>query len=55
LMRLMASMLFGIAPDDPATLAAAAAAMLVVTLTASWLPARRAASVPPAEALRTDA
>ena len=50
--RLMTGMLYGVAPADPATLAAVAAALLATALFACWLPARRAARVDPTEALR---
>jgi putative ABC transport system permease protein len=50
--RLGRSILFGIAPQDPLTLAATAAVLLVTVLTASWLPARRAARINPVSALR---
>jgi putative ABC transport system permease protein len=45
--RLARSVLFGIAPQDPLTLAATAAVLLAVVLAASWLPARRAARIDP--------
>jgi predicted permease len=54
LSRLLKSMLFGIAPDDPATLCGAALLLMMVALAASWIPARRAASVEPMEALRPE-
>jgi len=54
LMRLLASLLFEVAPADPASLAGAAVLMSAVALTASWLPARRAAAMDPARALRAD-
>jgi putative ABC transport system permease protein len=50
--RLARSILFGIAPEDPLTLAATAAILLVVVLLASWLPARRAARIDPVSAMR---
>jgi predicted permease len=50
--RWIASMLFGLRPYDPATLALAAAMMLMVALTAGYIPARRAAAVDPMVALR---
>lgn len=46
------SMLYGITPDDPLTLAAGILLLLAVALAASWIPARRAAGVQPIEALR---
>jgi predicted permease len=52
LSRLVKSMLFGIAPYDPATLWGAILLLLTVALAASWIPARRAARVQPMEALR---
>lgn len=50
--RVAAAMLFGIAPQDPLTLAATAAVLLAAVLLASWLPARRAARVDPVAAMR---
>jgi predicted permease len=50
--RLVRSLLFGVAPVDPATYAVAAAILLIAAAGATYLPARRAARVPPAEALR---
>ena len=52
--RFVKSMLFGIAPSDPATVWGAAVLLLIVAVAASWIPARRAASVQPMEALRRD-
>jgi predicted lysophospholipase L1 biosynthesis ABC-type transport system permease subunit len=52
--RFVKSMLFGVAPSDPATVCGAAVLLLIVALGASWIPARRAASVQPMEALRRD-
>ena len=44
----------GIEPGSPASYAAALVAVLLVAALASWLPARRAASIDPAEALRVE-
>lgn len=52
LSRLVKSMLYGVAANDPWTLAGAAAVLLAVALGAGWIPARRAAGVQPMEALR---
>ena len=52
--RFVKSMLFGIAPSDPATVWGAAVLLMIVALGASWIPARRAANVQPMEALRRD-
>jgi putative ABC transport system permease protein len=50
--RVAQSILFGIAPQDPLTLAVTAAVLLVAVLAASWLPARRAAKIDPVSAMR---
>ena len=50
--RLIASMLYGLKPWDPVTLAAAALILTAVALGASWIPARRASTVDPMQALR---
>jgi ABC-type antimicrobial peptide transport system permease subunit len=52
LTRLVKSMLYGIEPDDPATIVTGVVTLLAVAVAASWIPARRAASVQPMEALR---
>jgi predicted permease len=52
LTRLVKSMLYGVTPNDPATLAAGVALLLAVALVATWIPARRAAAVQPMQALR---
>ena len=54
LSRAMASLLFGIGVRDPATFAIAAMMLASVAFAATLLPARRAASVDPATALRAD-
>ena len=54
LSRAMASLLFGIGVRDPATFAIAAMVLAGVAFAATLLPARRAASVDPATALRAD-
>lgn len=52
LTRLVKSMLYGVTPNDPVTLGAGVALLLAIALVAAWIPARRAASVQPMEALR---
>lgn len=50
--RLIRTMLYGIKPDDPVTIAAGTVLLLAVALAATWIPARRAAAVQSMEALR---
>lgn len=50
--RLMAGLLYGISPTDPATLIAAVLFLAAIALTATWLPARSAARIDPLVALR---
>jgi predicted permease len=54
LARLAASFLYGIAPHDALTFVAAPAFLCVIALVACWVPARRAASIHPMAALRTE-
>jgi predicted permease len=54
LMRLMKSLLFGISPLDPLTYAAAPVVLVAAAVLASYLPARRAATVDPVEALKAE-
>jgi len=50
--RVVASLLYGLKANDPATFLVAASLLIVVALGASWIPARRAAGVDPMRALR---
>lgn len=52
LTRLMTSMLYGITPGDALTFASAAVLLLIVTIAACSIPARRAVQVDPVVALR---
>lgn len=52
LARLMAALLFSVQPHDPLTFGAVALSALLLSLLASWLPARRATRIPPIIALR---
>ena len=50
--RLMSSLLYGVTPTDPLTLAVVSGILLVVTIAAGYLPARRALQVDPLVALK---
>jgi ABC-type antimicrobial peptide transport system permease subunit len=50
--KFVASLLYGLEPRDPMTLIAASVTLAMVGALAGWLPARRAASIDPAEVLR---
>ena len=52
--RVLASFLFEISPHDPVTFATAAAVIALLTLAASYAPARRATRVDPLQALRAE-
>jgi putative ABC transport system permease protein len=54
LTRVLESSLYEVTPTDPAAFALAAAGLAAVSLIATYLPARRAAAVQPAEALRAE-
>jgi putative ABC transport system permease protein len=54
LTRLIASLLFGVAPADPLTFTAVAIVFISVACIASYLPARRAAAVDPIIAMRAE-
>jgi len=52
--RLLQTLVFGVSPFDPLVLTLAAVLVLMLALTASLLPARRAASIDPMKSLRAD-
>ncbi len=54
LMRLLRTLLFGISPLDPITFTAVPVVLIAAAALASYLPARRSASVDPVEALRAE-
>jgi hypothetical protein len=52
--RFLASILYGLSPTDPPTFAATSIGILLLSALAAYLPARRAASIAPAPALRSE-
>jgi predicted permease len=54
LTRLMSTLLYGITPLDPMTYVVVPVILVIATVLASYLPARRALSVDPVETLRSD-
>jgi predicted permease len=50
--RLIASQLYGVAPNDPLSIAGVATLLLAVALCACWIPARRVTRIDPLTALR---
>jgi putative ABC transport system permease protein len=51
-MRALSSLLFGVAPFDAGSYAAMAVLLMLVSLAASYLPARRALAIDPTSALK---
>jgi ABC-type antimicrobial peptide transport system permease subunit len=54
LTRLTSTLLFGLTPLDPVTYVAVAVVLTTATVLASYVPARRAASVDPVEPLTVE-
>ena len=54
LTRAMTTMLVGVRPTDPVTYASILTLFLIIAVLACWIPARRAASLDPASALRSE-
>ena len=52
--RILKSLLYELSPLDPAAITTAVAAVVVMTLAAAWLPARRATKINPIQALRAE-
>ncbi|MGJ5819966.1 ABC transporter permease [Paludibaculum fermentans] len=52
--RFLSSLLYQVQPNDPVTFSAIGATLLVVSLLACWLPARRAVRIDPATSLRNE-
>ena len=52
--RVTSSLLFGVGPSDPTTLAMGAASLVLVATLAAYIPARRAGALDPMDALRHD-
>jgi len=50
--RLIKSMLYGLGPHDPISLAGAGLLLLAIAVTSAWIPAARASRIEPMEALR---
>ena len=52
--RYVATMLYGLTPGDPTTLAIAAITLVAVSVVAGYIPARRSARIDPMECLRSE-
>jgi ABC-type lipoprotein release transport system permease subunit len=54
LTRVLTRLLYGVRPTDAVTFTVVAGVLFAVTLVASYIPARRALSIDPLRALRTE-
>jgi len=54
LTRVMKNLLFNVSATDPVTFALIALLLVAIALTASYIPARRAAKIDPLQAIRHD-
>ena len=52
--RLVRGMLYEVSPTDPIVLSSTCVLLLIVALMATWIPARRAASIDPMQTLRAE-
>jgi len=52
--RVMANLLFGVAPNDPLTLVSVALLLAATSVVAAWIPAQNASRADPSSALRAD-
>jgi predicted permease len=52
--RTLRTLLYGVAPTDPVTLAGASLLLVAVAALASWIPARRTSSLDPADVMRAE-
>ena len=52
--RFLRSTLYGVATTDPVTLGGAALMLVAIAVVSSWIPARHASRVDPADALQSD-
>jgi putative ABC transport system permease protein len=52
--RMLSGLLYGITPSDPLSFVVASAGLLMLTMLASYIPARRAAGIDPIGALRSE-
>jgi ABC-type lipoprotein release transport system permease subunit len=52
--RVIRDLLYGVSATDPIMLGATCALLILVALLATWIPARRAASIDPMQTLRAE-